>query len=122
MVAGADVGTVVNPKDCIAQMYGGFCFGCGMALLENVQYHRGRILNANLMDYLLVRSEDVPPIEVFFANTYEPRGPYGLKGIGESSANPVASAIANAVSRAIGKRIKELPITPEKILRLLGKL
>jgi CO/xanthine dehydrogenase Mo-binding subunit len=122
VVAGADVGTPVNPKGCIAQMYGGLGFGMGMALFENVRYSEGRIINANYMDYLVARAPDLPPIEVFFAKTHEPTGPYGLKGIGESSANPVASAIANGVSRAVGKRVKELPLSPEKVLKLLGKL
>ncbi|MEM4001581.1 MAG: xanthine dehydrogenase family protein molybdopterin-binding subunit [Saccharolobus sp.] len=120
-VIGADVGTVINPKECILQIYGGFCFGLGMALTEEVKYSNGRIINSTLADYLVARCEDIPPIDIFFANTFESRGPYGLKGIGESSANPVASAIANAVSRAIGIRIKELPITPEKLLKIIKK-
>jgi CO/xanthine dehydrogenase Mo-binding subunit len=120
-VMGADVGVVVNPKDCIAQLYGGVSFGIGMALLEEIKYSNGKIMNNNLIDYLIARSTDIPPIDVFFANTFEPRGPYGLKGIGESSTNPVASAIANAVSRALGVRINTLPITPEKVREIIKK-
>ena len=115
-VMGADVGTVVNPKDCTTQLHGGVAFGMGMALLEGVQYTNGRIINPNFVDYMVARALDMPAIESFFADTYEPTGPFGLKGIGESSTNPVASAIANAVSRALGKRMRELPLTPEQIL------
>ena len=119
-VMGADVGTVMNPKDCTLQLHGGIAFGIGMALLEVVQYENGRIRNAGYLDYLVARALDMPPIESFFADTYEPTGPYGLKGIGESSTNPVASAIANAISRATGKRMRELPITPERILESMA--
>jgi xanthine dehydrogenase molybdenum-binding subunit len=121
-VMGADVGTVVNPKDCILQLHGGVAFGMGMALLEGVQYDNGKITNPNYVDYMVARALDMPSIESFFADTYEPTGPFGLKGIGESSTNPVASAIANAVSRALGKRIRELPITPERILESMDLL
>ena len=65
---------------------------------------------------------DIPPIEdfrVIFANTYEPTGPFGAKGIGEAASNPVAAAVANAIYDAIGIRFYELPITPERILRAL---
>jgi CO/xanthine dehydrogenase Mo-binding subunit len=91
----------------------------GMALLEGVQYGNGRIINPDFVDYMVARALDMPSIETFFADTYEPTGPMGLKGIGESSTNPVASAIANAVSRALGKRMRELPMTPERILKAM---
>lgn len=121
MVAGADVGTVVNPKDCVAQIHGGVAFGLGMSFLEETCYQGGRIANAGYLDYMVARAPDMPQVDAFFADTYEPTGPFGLKGIGESSTNPVASAVANAVSRAVGKRMKVLPLKPEMILSALEK-
>jgi len=96
--------------------------GIGFALHEQVQHIDGRYVNANFLDYLLTRATDTPPTEVFFVDSYEPTGPFGARGMGEACTNPVASAVSNAVSRALGVRIKELPITPEKVLRLLGKM
>jgi CO/xanthine dehydrogenase Mo-binding subunit len=119
-VMGADVGTVISPAACVGQLHGGVAFGIGMALNEQVKYFKGRIANANFTDYLVARATDLPPIDVFFADTYEPTGPFGLKSIGESSTNPVASAIANAVSRAIGKRVRQLPMTLEYVRELAG--
>jgi CO/xanthine dehydrogenase Mo-binding subunit len=118
VVMGADVGTVVSPTACVGQLHGGVAFGIGMALNEQVKYLKGRITNANFTDYLVARATDLPPIDVFFADTYEPTGPFGLKSIGESSTNPVASAIANAVSRATGKRVRQLPMTLEYVHEL----
>jgi xanthine dehydrogenase molybdenum-binding subunit len=116
VVMGADVGTVVNPRDCAAQIHGGLAFGIGMALYESMIYDKGRIRNSGYLDYMIPRAPDLPPIETFFADTYEPKGPYGIKGIGEASADPVASAIANAVCRAAGKRFTSLPLRPESVV------
>jgi xanthine dehydrogenase molybdenum-binding subunit len=77
-----------------------------------------------LVDYKLPTSRDVPPLDnfqVFFADTYEPTGPFGAKGLGEGSYNPVAGAISNAIYNAIGVRFYELPITPERILAALNE-
>jgi len=122
VVSGMDVGVVVNPKEAEVQVHGGVQMGIGFALHEQVQHIDGRYVNANFLDYLLTRATDTPPTEVFFVDSYEPTGPFGARGMGEACTNPVASAVSNAVSRALGVRIKELPITPEKVLRLLGKM
>ena len=82
----------------------------------------GRVVNASLEDYLMATSCDIPPILPIMVEVPHPEGPYGAKGIGEGPTTGIAAAIANAVEDAIGVRITNLPITPEKILRALGKL
>lgn len=120
-VMGADVGRPVSPRACAGQLHGGICFGIGMALNEELKYSRGRIINASFTDYLVARASDLPPIQTFFADSNEPTGPFGLKSIGESSTNPVASAIANAVSRALGHRVTQLPMSHEYVCELAEK-
>jgi xanthine dehydrogenase molybdenum-binding subunit len=127
VVAGADIGTVVNPELAAGQIQGGFAMGLSMTLLEDTPYDQrtGDLANKGmLVDYKLPTSRDVPPLdnfEVFFADTYEPTGPFGAKGLGEGSYNPVAGAIANAIYNAIGIRFYQLPITPERILAALNE-
>jgi xanthine dehydrogenase molybdenum-binding subunit len=95
--------------------------GWSMVTLEDTPYNNktGEIMT----EYMKIpRSTEIPDLDnfkVFFANTYEPTGPLGAKGLGEGALNPVAGAIANAISAALGIRFYELPITPEKILKAL---
>jgi len=125
VVMGADSGTVINPGLAMGQLHGGFVMGWSMAILENTPYdpETGELLNRGfVIDYKIPTSSDVVDPEnfkVFFANTYEPDGPFGAKGLGEAAKNPVAAAVANAIYNAIGIRFYELPITPEKILKAL---
>ncbi|RLC71581.1 MAG: hypothetical protein DRI26_04825 [Chloroflexi bacterium] len=79
------------------------------------------MVNPNFRDYKLLGPLDMPPVEVFFADTWEPTGPFGAKGVGEGATNPVAAAVYNAVYNAIGVRIFTMPITPEKILEGLQR-
>jgi len=79
----------------------------------------GKILNPNLVDYKILRATDMPETEVIEIPTYEPEGPFGAKEAGEGLTNPTAAALANAVYNAVGVRIKELPVTAEKVLRAL---
>ena len=125
VIAGADIGTVVNPELAAGQIHGGFVMGWGWATLEDTVYdpETGELMNRGLItDYKVPTAQDIPPLEdfrVIFASTYEPTGPFGAKGIGEAAANPVPAAIANAIYNALGIRFYELPITPEKILKAL---
>jgi len=125
VVAGADVGTVVNPDLAAGQLHGGFAQGWGMAVLEDTPYDpkTGELAcRGFITDYKILTAQDMPSLEnfqVIFASTYEPTGPYGAKGLGESALNPVAGAVANAIYNALGVRFYELPITPEKILKAL---
>ncbi len=98
--------------------------GLGYALTENtiIDPTNGRTLNPNFLDYKLLTPLDMPRVHAFTADTYEPTGPFGAKGMGEATTNPVAAAVANAIYNAIGVRIMETPITPEKILKALKKM
>ena len=121
---GSDCGTVVNPDQARGQLEGGLHKGAGFALYENNEWDaNGQLTSrANWIDAKtpgIGETACVEDITCYFANTYEPTGPLGAKGIGEAATNPVAAAYANAITSAIGIRFCELPITPEKILRAL---
>jgi xanthine dehydrogenase YagR molybdenum-binding subunit len=112
-------GRILNPKTARSQMIGGMIGGIGMALMEKtvIDPNQGRIVNANFSDYLIPVHADVPDIEVVFVDEHDPHVNFlGTKGIGELSIVGVAAAITNAVYHATGRRIRELPITPDKLL------
>ncbi len=122
VVAGSDAGVVINPVLARGQLHGGFYRGAGMALLEDTDYdiETGMLTNNGLLtDYKMLGAEDLPDPEnfkVIFADTYEPTGPMGAKGIGEAALNPVPAAVASAVQNATGIWFTKLPILPEDIL------
>ncbi|NEP77499.1 MAG: xanthine dehydrogenase family protein molybdopterin-binding subunit [Okeania sp. SIO3B3] len=112
-------GRILNAKTARSQMIGGITWGIGMALMEHtvMSPNYGRILNHNFSDYLIPVQLDVPDIQVQFVEEEDPYvNALGTKGIGELSIVGVAGAIANAVYHATGKRIRDLPITPDKLL------
>jgi xanthine dehydrogenase YagR molybdenum-binding subunit len=113
-----DCGKVVNPKTATSQLRGGIIMGLGMALMEETLFdeRRGRIMNPSLAEYHVPVNLDVPNIEIHFLNTPDEHAPYGARGIGEIGITGVAAAISNAVYHATGKRIRELPITLDKLL------
>jgi xanthine dehydrogenase YagR molybdenum-binding subunit len=113
-----DVGTVINAKTASSQLRGGIVMGIGMALQEAslVDPRTGRIMNANLAEYHVPVHADIPPIDVYYLGEPDPTMPLGLVGIGEVSITGVAAAIANAVHHATGKRVRDLPITLDKLL------
>ena len=114
----SDAGTVINPVTLHGQVEGAIIMGLGETLLEDtVVGDGGRFANANLHDYLIPTICETPEIHTAAVESYEPRGPFGAKEIGEGSLLPVLGAIANAIYDACGVRVTELPITPEKILR-----
>ncbi|GAA4306050.1 xanthine dehydrogenase family protein molybdopterin-binding subunit [Nibribacter koreensis] len=119
LVSCADAGTIINPKTAGNQMIGGAVGGIGMALTEGtVMDHRyGRYVTKDLADYHLPVHADAPNIEALFVNKPDLiNNPNGTKGIGEIATIGVAPAIANAIFNATGKRIRELPITPDKLI------
>jgi CO/xanthine dehydrogenase Mo-binding subunit len=118
-VIASDCGTVIYPIGAEGQVEGGFAQGIGYALTEGLQFDEGRPLNPNFSDYRIPSMRDMPPLEHAFANSYEPTGPFGAKGLGELNMDPTAAVISNAIFDAVGVRIKTLPITPEKILKAL---
>lgn len=116
-----DVGRAINPAFVKGQITGGVVMGTGWALTEELVIRDGKIVNSNFADYRLLRACDVPPLEPIIVESLEPTGPFGAKGIGEAGMVCVASAISNAIAHAIEVRLKELPITPEKILHALSQ-
>jgi xanthine dehydrogenase molybdenum-binding subunit len=121
---GSDCGTVINPSMAIGQLEGGLSKGAGYALFEmNGWDADGQLLSrGSWMDTKVAGIGEMPSpekIHVYFADSYEPTGPFGAKGIGEAAMNPVAAAYANAISNAIGVRFTRLPITPERIVERL---
>lgn len=117
IVAAHDVGRAINPMATEGQVEGGVLMGTGFGTCEEMQVEAGTIRNPNFMDYRIPTSIDPPEIEVILVETIDPEGPYGAKGVGETGLIPTAAAIANAVWRATGVRVKDLPVTPEKVLR-----
>jgi xanthine dehydrogenase molybdenum-binding subunit len=115
-VAAHDVGRAINPMLLEGQVYGGALMGIGYALSEQLILDKGEVMNPNFRDYKILTAKDAVPIETVIVETLDKDGPYGAKGIGEPGCVPTAPAIANAIYDAIGVRIKELPITPEKLL------
>ncbi len=111
-----DCGTVINPNLARVQTEGGLVQGIGMALFEDINYDSfGRLRNNSFMQYKIPTRQDIGNIEVDFRSSYEPTGPFGAKSIGEIVINTPAPAIANAIYNACKVRIRELPITPEKV-------
>jgi len=118
-VVASDCGTVIYPLGAEGQVEGGLAQGIGYALTEGLQIEEGKPINPNFSDYRIPSMRDMPPLQHAFAESYEPTGPFGAKGLGELNMDPTAAVINNAIFDAVGVRIKTLPITPEKILRAL---
>jgi xanthine dehydrogenase molybdenum-binding subunit len=118
---GSDCGTVVNPDLAAGQLEGGLSKGAGFALYEDNEWSAAGQLESkgywiDAKTAAIGESPYIKDLSTHFANTYEPSGPLGAKGVGEAATNPVAAAYANAIYNAIGIRFYELPITPERIL------
>jgi len=110
-------GRIINPKAVEGQIEGAIAQGIGLALMEKVEFdNKGAIINPNLTDYIVPTAMDMPKVEkpIFVEDLFR-YGPFGAKGVGEMALIPTPAAIANAVAHAIGKRIFELPLTPEKV-------
>jgi CO/xanthine dehydrogenase Mo-binding subunit len=115
-----DCGTPINPQAVHGQVEGAIVMGASEVVLEDVQFdEKGQILNPNLHGYLMMTIKDAPEIFSGLVDSYEPHGPFGAKEIGEGSTLPVLGAVAHAIANATGVWLKDLPITPEKILRAL---
>jgi len=116
-----DVGRALNPIAVEGQMSGSVVQGIGWALMESFDYGPdGRLRNASLLDYRMPTALDVPPIECVIIETPVPGVAYGVRGVGEVPIVPPAAAIANAIARAIGVRMRHMPMTPERVLRALN--
>jgi CO/xanthine dehydrogenase Mo-binding subunit len=111
-----DCGKAINPLAVHGQAYGGMAQAIGWTLYENVSIEHGRIANGNLADYTMPTADALPHMQSQVVETEEQNGPLGAKGASETPILPGAAAIANAVFDAVGVRIRDLPITPEKVL------
>jgi len=114
-----DVGQVINPVALRGQLEGGFVYGLGMALTEDLALEDGRVRAANLGDYKLPTIADVPPLRIVHLSDDRGAGPYGARSAGELVNPGVPAAVANAVHDASGARVRVLPITAERVWRAL---
>jgi CO/xanthine dehydrogenase Mo-binding subunit len=113
-----DVGTIVNPVGHEGQINGGVVQGVGYGLIEEVIVEEGHVGTVHFGEYKIPTFMDIPELRTVLLQG-DGAGPYGVKGIGENPMPPVAAAIANAVEDAVGVRIRDLPITAEKVYRAL---
>jgi xanthine dehydrogenase YagR molybdenum-binding subunit len=114
-----DIGKVLNLKTAKNQIMGGMIFGIGMALMEETQYdpNRGRVVTRDLANYLVPVHADMPEFEVEFLDKPDLLiSPIGARGIGEIGITGMAAAVANAITNATGKRVRDLPVTLDKLM------
>ena len=118
VVSAVAAGRILNPKTAGSQILGGVVWGIGMALHEEtlIDHRFGRIMNANIAEYHVPVHADVHDIKVIFVDEQDTSNPLGMKGVGEIGIVGVAAAIANAVHHATAKRVRDLPITLDKLL------
>jgi CO/xanthine dehydrogenase Mo-binding subunit len=120
----ADGGKIINPLLAEGQVEGAAAMAVGMALMEEMQFADGRLLNGDFRDYKIPAAPDLPTIDnfkVFWVESPHKEGPFSAKGLAEVAIVPVPAALANAIYNAVGLRVKELPITAEKIQRALNE-
>lgn len=117
--AAHDVGKAIHPANCIGMIEGGIGFGIGFAFFEDFMFKEGNVLNPSFLSYKVPTAKEMPEVESMLVECVHREGPYGAKGIGEISNVPLPPAIGNAIYDAVGVRIKDLPITPDKVLDAL---
>jgi len=111
-----DVGKAINPGAVVGQMRGGTTQGLGLAVMEEIQVHGGRVLNPSFTDYLIPTMLDVPPIHVDVLELADPHAPYGLRGVGEAPTLSATPAIVAAIRAATGRDIARVPVRPDDIV------
>jgi CO/xanthine dehydrogenase Mo-binding subunit len=121
MTAVHDIGQTINPLLAEGQIEGSLAQGLGYALTEECVTDEGVLQNANFTDYKILHAEDMPEVDVSFVKVHDSMGPLGAKGVGEMGIVPTAPAVGNAIFHATGLEIKDLPMSPERILRALQK-
>jgi CO/xanthine dehydrogenase Mo-binding subunit len=121
IVSAVDAGRAVNPKQCDMQNEGSMIMSLGSALFEEMVFDNGQPINCSFLEYMPPSMEDHPrEFESILVERPHPEGPYGAKGVGEAALGPVEPAIGNAIANALGgRRIRELPIRPDRILRVV---
>ncbi|MDX2273620.1 MAG: molybdopterin cofactor-binding domain-containing protein [Cyanobacteriota bacterium] len=119
-VQAIDLGQAINPRICQGQATGGIAMGIGYALTEALIWdEQAQILNPGFRFYRIPTAADMPPMQVFLIEKPDPYGPFGAKGVGEITTNCTAPAIANAIAHATGVRLRQLPITPQRVWQAL---
>lgn len=121
IVAVNDVGKAINEVNVRQQIEGAVAMGVGIALMEELKFNDGVVVNSNLHDYKIPTAADMPDIETIIVEVPHPLGPYGAKGLGEAPVAPMPPAIANAVRNVTGVRIYKTPLSPENVLKELRK-
>ncbi|HZT96285.1 MAG TPA: molybdopterin cofactor-binding domain-containing protein [Chloroflexota bacterium] len=123
VVTAIDIGKALNPAICEGQVEGAVTQALGYALTEEIVISpEGRVLNPSFMDYKIFCADDMPKLTTILVEDPEPTGPFGAKSVAEVAINGPAPAIANAVYDAVGVRLRSLPLTPDKVLRALGRM
>lgn len=119
LVCAHDLGKTINPLLAEGQVQGAIAQGIGFTLMEDMNIKNGAIYNRSFERYNMPRITDMPPLTSILVESNDPNGPYGAKGLAEPAFTGIPPSIANAIYDAVGVRIKELPITPEKVLKAL---
>jgi CO/xanthine dehydrogenase Mo-binding subunit len=119
LVSAHDVGQIINTREHQGQINGGVMNGIGFAMMEELRFEDGRVTTGSLGDYKIPTMRDIPELKTVLLEQTRGNGPYGVKGIGEIPTIPTAAAIANAIADACGARIRDLPITAEKVYHAL---
>jgi len=119
-VSVADVGKAIHPSQCVGQEEGAAMMGIGHTLFEQMIYEGGQLVNSNLVDYRVPTFADVArEFETVLVENEDGPGPHGARGMGEGGLVSVAPALTNALARGLGVRIRDLPLTPERVWRAL---
>lgn len=122
-VTAVDAGTILSPKLAEGQVHGAVSMGLGAALVEELTFDGGgRPRERGFLDYKILKAKGMPEMKTIFVETWEPSGPFGVKAIAEIPVNGPAPAVGNALKHALGVRLTELPFTPERILRAVGRM
>jgi putative selenate reductase molybdopterin-binding subunit len=120
LVMAVDCGTAINPQASEGQIEGGMTQALGYTVCEDMVYDEaGRLLTTRFGDYRLFSADEMPELHAILVPTYEPSGPFGAKAVAEIPMDGVAPAVANAVFHATGARLRDLPLTPEKVWKAL---
>lgn len=122
ITAAQDCGFALNPMSLEGQIEGSLHMGLGQAFYEDLYYDGGQLMTPSFIDYRIAGAADMPKIKCHLVESIDPEGPFGAKGVSEMPQVPTSPAIANAIYNAIGVQIKDLPITPAKILSALEKV
>ncbi|NNE44738.1 MAG: molybdopterin-dependent oxidoreductase, partial [Gemmatimonadetes bacterium] len=119
--AAHDCGKALNPLAVEMQIEGCLHMGLGQAMMEDFGYNRENVANPNLLDYKIPSSIEMPEVEVHIVESNDPEGPFGAKEAGEGPLLPILPSLANAITDAVGVRMYEMPMTPDRVLREIEK-